>query len=224
VTRLVVEFITIFIFLPLVFRISRLRLQPLPVLWAVAVYCALVLHSQSSFDRARLWNAAAFPRSLPSILLLFITVGSVILVVIRMRGRPPLFVLPRTQPRTWALILVLYPLLSVYPQAYIYRAFFFARYHPLFPHPYLMIVVSAMAFAYMHLVYRNWLAVALTFLGGLLFAWRYQQTGSLLTSSIEHALYGCWVFTVGLGGYFYHGTYRLAREVRQTMENSRPPT
>jgi hypothetical protein len=23
---------------------------------------------------------------------------------------------------------------------------------------------------------------------------------------VEHALYGCWLFTVGLGQYFYHGT------------------
>jgi hypothetical protein len=34
-------------------------------------------------------------------------------------------------------------------------------------------------------------------------------TGSLLTSSIEHALYGCWLFTVGLGQFFYHGRVRL---------------
>jgi len=40
----------------------------------------------------------------------------------------------------------------------------------------------------------------------LLFAARYAETGSLATSSFEHALYGCWLFTVGLGQYFYHGT------------------
>jgi uncharacterized protein len=47
----------------------------------------------------------------------------------------------------------------------------------------------------------------LTFFGGILFAWRYVETGSLLTSSVEHALYGCWLFTVGLGVYFYHGAW-----------------
>jgi membrane protease YdiL (CAAX protease family) len=69
-----------------------------------------------------------------------------------------------------------------------------------------MIVASAAAFAFLHIVFRNTLAVALTFAGGLLFAFRYAETDSLLTSSVEHALYGCWLFTVGLGQYFYHGT------------------
>jgi len=50
------------------------------------------------------------------------------------------------------------------------------------------------------------LAPALTLAGGLLFAFRYAQTGSLATSCFEHALYGCWLFTVGLGQNFYHGT------------------
>jgi membrane protease YdiL (CAAX protease family) len=61
----------------------------------------------------------------------------------------------------------------------------------------------------MHIVYRNPLAVVLTFFGGLIFAWRYKVTNSLLTSSFEHALYGCWLFTVGLGDFFYHGRAQL---------------
>lgn len=69
-----------------------------------------------------------------------------------------------------------------------------------------MIVASAAAFAFLHIIFRNWLAVGLTFAGGLLFAARYAGTGSLATSSFEHALYGCWLFTIGLGQYFYHGT------------------
>ena len=69
-----------------------------------------------------------------------------------------------------------------------------------------MIVASAAAFAFMHIIFRNWVAVGLTFAGGLLFAARYAGTNSLATSSFEHALYGCWLFTVGLGQYFYHGT------------------
>jgi membrane protease YdiL (CAAX protease family) len=55
----------------------------------------------------------------------------------------------------------------------------------------------------MHIVFRNPLAMALTFAGGILFAWRYEKTGSLFVSSFEHALYGCFLFTIGLGRYFY---------------------
>jgi membrane protease YdiL (CAAX protease family) len=114
--------------------------------------------------------------------------------------------LVRQSPGFWAVVMVLYPVLSVYPQGLVYRAFFFERYAVLFPGKWTMIVASALAFAFMHLIFRNWLAVGLTFAGGLLFAARYAETGSLATSCFEHALYGCWLFTVGLGQYFYHGT------------------
>lgn len=68
-----------------------------------------------------------------------------------------------------------------------------------------MILASAAAFAFMHIVFRNPVAVVYTFAGGVLFARRYYRSGSLLVSSLEHALYGCWMFTVGLGPYFYQG-------------------
>jgi len=103
-------------------------------------------------------------------------------------------------------VMVAYPVLSVYPQGLLFRAFFFERYTDLFPGEWAMILASAAAFAFLHIIFRNWLAVALTFAGGLLFAMRYAETNSLATSSFEHALYGCWLFTVGLGQYFYHGT------------------
>jgi membrane protease YdiL (CAAX protease family) len=76
-----------------------------------------------------------------------------------------------------------------------------------------MIAASAAAFAFLHIIFRNWIAVALTFAGGLLFAARYAETDSLFTSSFEHTLYGCWLFTIGLGQYFYHGTIATVGKV-----------
>jgi len=102
-------------------------------------------------------------------------------------------------------VMVLYPVLSVYPQAIIYRAFFFARYRPLFPNTALLIAMSAVAFSFAHIIFRNPIALTFTLVGGALFAWRYAETGSLFSSSVEHALYGCWMFTIGLGQYFYKG-------------------
>ena len=116
----------------------------------------------------------------------------------------------RRNPALWALVMVLYPVLSVYPQGVVYRAFFFERYGALFPGRWTVIVASAAAFAFMHIIFRNWVAVGLTFAGGLLFAARYAETSSLAASSFEHSLYGCWLFTVGLGQYFYHGTIATA--------------
>jgi membrane protease YdiL (CAAX protease family) len=102
----------------------------------------------------------------------------------------------------------LYPILSVYPQGIVYRAFIFERYRELFGPSWAIVLASAVAFAYVHIVFRNPLAIGLTFLGGVLFAYRYLQTGSLFVSSFEHALYGCAIFTIGLGRSFYHGAVR----------------
>ena len=41
--------------------------------------------------------------------------------------------------------------------------------------------------------------------GGLFFADTYAKTRSLAAVYFEHALYGCYLFTIGLGFYFYHG-------------------
>jgi hypothetical protein len=82
-------------------------------------------------------------------------------------------------------------------QGIIYRLFLFDRWG--------IVLVSAAAFGFVHIVFRNALAVALTLRAGLLFAVRHWQTGSLMASSFEHALYGCAILTIGLGHWFYHG-------------------
>jgi membrane protease YdiL (CAAX protease family) len=120
--------------------------------------------------------------------------------------RPDLFFnFVRREPWLWALVMVFYPIASVYPQGIIYRAFIFHRYRALFPNTMLLVFVSALAFAFVHIIFRNPVALAFTLAGGFLFAWRYSQCNSVLVTSLEHALYGCLMFTVGLGEYFYKG-------------------
>jgi uncharacterized protein len=116
-----------------------------------------------------------------------------------------LFDLPRTEPVIWAAVVVLYPLLSVYPQEVLYRAFLLHRYAPLIGTGRWAAAASAVAFGFAHLIFGNGVAVVLTLGGGWLFARRYQRSRSLLTVSVEHALYGVLIFTVGLGSLFYHG-------------------
>lgn len=41
--------------------------------------------------------------------------------------------------------------------------------------------------------------MVLTFVGGLLFAFTFQKTKSTLLVTVEHAIYGSWLFTVGMG-------------------------
>ncbi len=202
---LTLEFLLLFVALPLAYRFSPVRVQALPLLWIVAGYAWWQLLRKLGFDRSKLWNAGQLPAYLPAILAIFAVTALVLWVGVR-RFAPQLeWSFVRQHPAFWAVVMVAYPVLSVYPQGLLYRAFFFDRYAALFPGKWAMILASAMAFAFLHIIFRNPLAVALTFGGGLLFAARYAETGSLATSSFEHALYGCWLFTVGLGQYFYHG-------------------
>jgi membrane protease YdiL (CAAX protease family) len=205
-TWLAIEFVFLFVALPLGFRFSPVNLPALPMLWVVAGYASWQLLIDPRFDRGKLWNIGQLPGRLGVILAIFMIAALAIWLGVR-RFAPDLeWSFVRQHPAFWALVMVAYPVLSVYPQGLLYRAFFFERYAELFPGRWAMILASAVVFAFLHIVFRNWLAVALTFLGGLLFAADYAATGSLATSSFDHALYGCWLFTVGLGQYFYHGT------------------
>jgi uncharacterized protein len=203
---LMLEFVLLFVALPVAYRYSPVRVPALPLLWMVAGYAWWQLLRDPHFDRGRLWNAGALGGRLWTIFGLFAVVALALWLGVRWLAPHLEWSFVRRHPAFWAVVIVAYPVLSVYPQGLLYRAFFFERYAVLFPGKWGMIVASAAAFAFLHIIFRNSLAVALTFAGGILFAARYSETGSLATSSFEHALYGCWLFTVGLGQYFYHGT------------------
>jgi membrane protease YdiL (CAAX protease family) len=200
---LIVEFLVVFVGLPLGYRFSPVRVPALPLLWVVAGYALSQLLRDPQFDRAKLWNWGKLRGRLGAILAIFIAFAVLVWLSVQ-RFAPGLeWSLVRPHPAFWAVVMVAYPAFSVYPQGLVYRTFFFERYAKLFPGKWMMIVASAAAFAFLHIIFRNWLAVDLTLAGGLLFAWRYDRTNSLAVSALEHALYGCWLFTVGLGQYFY---------------------
>ena len=110
-----------------------------------------------------------------------------------------LFQVVLNKPLLWLIILLVYSFLSVYPQELVYRTFFFKRYQELFTDPKLIIFVNAVLFSLGHLFFKNGLVIVLTFFGGLLFAMTFSRTNSTLLVSIEHAIYGSWLFTVGMG-------------------------
>jgi membrane protease YdiL (CAAX protease family) len=202
---LVFEFLALFVALPLAFGVLGFFFPPLPALWIVFAYCYWLLRRDASFDRSLLWNPSALQRFAPTIVVTFAAAAAVIAFCVWRLAPAKLFVFVRTNPIFWAVIMCLYPVLSVYPQSLIYRAFFFHRYQSIFPSVGALTLASALAFSFTHIVFRNPIAPALTFFGGLLFAYRFRRSGSLLVSAFEHALYGCFMFTVGLGMYFYHG-------------------
>lgn len=110
-----------------------------------------------------------------------------------------LFYVPINDPLLFVFILAVYSLLSVWPQELVYRTFFFKRYEHLFQNKTLFLWVNATLFSLAHLFFRNTLVLVLTFLGGLLFGITYLKFRSTTLVSIEHALYGNWLFTVGMG-------------------------
>jgi hypothetical protein len=200
---LAAEFALLFLAAPLALFFRPRNLPPLPILWAVSAYALALLWRDPAFDRRQLWNGRRWRRSQYEVWALFgVVAAGVTLMTLQFAPRSFLL-LPRQRPALWALIMVAYPVLSVYPQGLLYRAFLMHRYRLLLPSADRRILVSAVAFSLMHIVFRNPVAVILTLGGGILFAKRYEETQSLCVSSYEHALYGCFLFTVGLGQYFY---------------------
>jgi hypothetical protein len=209
-------------------RLARPGRFMLPTLALFTLACLALLLLDRSFPKRRLWNARAALPALPWIFARF-AAGAALLTAFTWQlepgaplrawaeahrlgggwpgGGPTLFGFPRQHPAFWAIIMVFYPVASVWPQEVLYRAFFFHRYGRILPRRWLRVAVSGLAFGFMHIVFMNPVAPTLCLLGGLLFARTYSRTHSVLAASVEHALYGCWVFTVGLGSFFYGGTY-----------------
>jgi len=205
--KLITEFVLLFVLLPVGFRFKPFPFPIIPALWVMTAYCLFRLLRDPSFDRSLLWNSVALRTQWLQIFLLFVLLAVLIAAGIYSLHPDWLFTLVRKTPWFWLLVVVLYPVLSVYPQGIVFRVFLFQRYQQLFGGPVAITIASALAFSFAHIVFRNWIAVSFTLVGGIIFAWRYRQSQSLLTSSFEHALYGCWMFTVGLGDFFYRGIH-----------------
>ncbi len=132
-------------------------------------------------------------------LVLFIGIALITTAFVLYKDKTALFFVPLNNPALFVMILFIYSLLSVWPQEIIYRTFFFNRYKDLFRSETLMVFVNAILFSLAHIFFRNTLVMVLTFFGGILFGLTYLKFRSTTLVSIEHALYGNWLFTVGMG-------------------------
>jgi uncharacterized protein len=203
---LALEFAAVFVMFPLLIYYRRIPNVPIPYLLITALLAFLVLRSDPTFNLGQLtsWgNARPF---LASILIRDAVCIAGLGIAVYFLAPQLLFSLLRRSPGLWALIFLLYPLLSVYPQEFLYRAFFFHRYQRLFGSGWGMVAASALAFGFVHIIFRNWLAVGLCVIGGFLFSFTYKNSGSLLLACLDHAIFGNFLFTIGLGQFFYHGS------------------
>lgn len=198
------EGVFLFIGIPL---IEFTKLNPFPkltLLILVGIYCGWLLWHDSTFT-IRLRPTSGHHQASKTILLRLLFVIPALLGLVWVLNSQHMLMLPYERPYIWMRIMILYPLFSALPQEFIYRTFFFHRYQHFFHFKYSGIILSACAFSFLHLVYDNWLAIGLSFIGGLLFGITYKRTQSLFWITVEHIIYGWLVFTIGLGNFFYEG-------------------
>ena len=196
----------LFLALPLLIKFRVLPNYPIPYLLAAAVAVFVFLRHDPSFDSSILFAWGNYRPFLRQVLVRDAVCLVFLGLAVRVFAPGLLFSFVKHRPVFWAVVMLLYPLLSVYPQEVLYRAFFFHRYQALFGSGWTMLLASALAFGFVHIIFGNWLAVALCIVGGALFSFTYHQSGSLLLTCLDHAIFGNFIFTIGLGQFFYHGS------------------
>jgi len=203
---LAVEFFLLCLVVPGIIIWGGYAEQMFAFLWAAAAY-TFVVYYRNHFNGWRdfwRWDAVRW-KNLKPVLVRWIFACVAMLVFLYFYNPDRMFGLWRERPEIIPYLLVFYPLASALPQEFIFCAFFFKRYQPFFGKGALMVLASAVVFAYAHVLYINPVAPVISFFGGLIFAMTYRKHGSLALVTIEHALYGAALFLIGLGRYFYSG-------------------
>src|SRR5215470_10843518 len=200
------ELLCIFVAVPILMYERVLPNWPIPFLLLAMIWALVVLRSDSSFDHEVLVRRAGIGQGFRRVLLRDIPLLALLGLAVWLAAPKLLFSLVKTVPGLWLLVMILYPIVSVYPQEMIYRAYFFHRFKPLFGSGPFMIVASALLFGLVHIIFGNWISIALTAVGGALFGITYRNSRCLLLACFEHALFGDFIFTIGIGRYFYHLT------------------
>lgn len=192
------EFLIIFILIPVSFVLNysiwlKLSIGSIGFLYVIFV---LLKIENEKFKIATNLNWKFFWKETLLKLIVIILITSLFVYA---NNKEAFFSVLLNKPKLWFFILFVYSLFSVYPQELIYRTFFFKRYKSFFKNTNFLIFINAIVFCLAHIFFRNILVVILTFIGGILFAITFNKTKSTLLVSIEHAIYGCWLFTVGMG-------------------------
>lgn len=201
-----IEFLTLCLVLPGIIIFGRHAPFLFAFLWGAALYGFLIMRYNHFVSYADIWRIGAVnAKNLKPIVLRWVLASIAMAAFMGWYDPGHIFYLPREAPHVLPYIILVYPFFSALPQEYIFCSFFFARYKPFFGRDKLMVLMSALVFAYAHVLYINPVAPVISFLGGLIFALTYRKTCSLALVTLEHSLYGITLFTTGLGWYFYSG-------------------
>jgi membrane protease YdiL (CAAX protease family) len=202
--RLQAEFALLYLCVPLAMAVLMPPGWMFPVLFGFTAVAAGLLHRTPGFrwrDLLRGWRRVDW-----RLVLVFAGLATLICAGTILWLRADAFLmLVRRDPVLLLAIFVFYPILSALPQEVVFRVLFFRRYGGLMPGRGAALAVNAGVFSFAHLMYWNWPALVLTFLGGLVFAWAYERQGNFPAAVLLHALAGWILFTLGLGVFFYAG-------------------
>lgn len=203
---LIIEFLLICVLLPTIIIYFRLAPYMFGFLWCTAALTFILYRLTPATKGVAVWRFSEVnKRNLNPILLRFIIASALLLALVYVFVPEKAFSLPRERPDIWWKVMTLYPLLSAVPQEFIFCTYFFARYQSLFKNQTMLLWVGSAVFAYAHVLYINPVAPVLSLAAGYFFAQTYMKTRSLALVSLEHALYGNMIFTIGLGSYFFAG-------------------
>lgn len=203
--RLWLEFLGLYVAAPLLLALVLPADALFPGLFAVTLIGLVLLGITPGFHwsdltrgagRIAWWRVAVFAAATAAI-------GGAILARIQPSA---LLILPRELPGLMLVIAVLYPPLSALPQELVFRPLFFRRYGGLLPRrPAAQVGLNAALFSAAHLMYWSWIVAAMTFAGGLVFAWSYRIRGNFPEAVVLHSVAGIVLFALGLGIFFYSG-------------------
>lgn len=195
------EILILFVAVPLVYAEGWIKGPKFLALLAGLVYVLVVMAFSGAFPREALrFRLGAYRKT---ILLRFLVVATLLTLYMAVFEPQNFLILPRTRPWLWLAIMIFYPIFSALPQEMIYRTYYEFRFRPLFHNESLAMIVNALLFGILHLIFHNPVAVAGGILTGLFWYQTYRNTGSLWVVSLEHALYGNLIYTIGFGHYFY---------------------
>ena len=203
----IIELILLSSIIPYIVLVLKLFNLIIPVLLLVCVYCIIIYcieNKNFSSEFKKMFNINI--NILLKIIIRWIFASLILLIITFYFFNEKFFIIQNNKPEILWKIMILYPIFSALPQEFIFCKFFFYRYKRIFKSDNNLVISSALFFAITHILFLNFIAPILSFIGGLLFANTYNKHRSLLLVSIEHGLYGNTLFFIGLGWYFWGGS------------------
>ena len=187
-----------FILLPVSLALDFSAFLKIGVALVGITYCVWVMIKLKLLSKKKL-TQIDFKNNWKRLIITFIVIALASTLFLYFVHPENLFIVVKKRPMLWIGILLIYTFLSAVPQELIYRSFFFERYHDIFSKPYYLIWANILVFPIAHLFFDNMMVLVVTFIGGMIFTASYYRTKSVFFTSIEHALYGNWLFTIGMG-------------------------